>query len=849
MKKIFTFIVVFVSLQLHSQVGIGTTTPDLSSSLDVNSNNTGVLIPRVALTSAALAAPVSAPVESLLVYNTATAGDVVPGFYYWDGSIWRKLASGASVIAQNGLNINTTAPNASVTSPYVELGGNLVRNSTVTQNAFNMIYDINGLGKFRINHTGVFAPDVDTYPFGITRPGSTEYTIGSDATYTYNQSWNLKPLVINSQGNNTIINPGNNNVGIGLYTPNNKFDLASAARSGTHATALPFYATGTVAAGSPGSVGFEFRHSNGTQGIGLGYNTIYAAGSNANQDLGLASRALGNLFFSTNGLQRMTVLGSNGNVGIGVTNPAYGLELNSTFGYGNGTAGTYRSRTETRDNAGQIASQSGFFETSAPVNYPAGAASWWHLIDTRHSNNANNYALQIAGSFFDQELWFRKTNGNGAAAWSRLLTSTSGWSTFGNAGTNAAINFIGTTDGVDFVTRTSNAERMRVTTVGNVGIGIPGPTQRLDVQGGNARINNVFIGDVGHGAGWAGFAHQNQASPTAYSLLASIDGNYTFLNKQNTGLGYIGFRVANTDVAVINNFGNMGVGTTNPTSRIHAIADADGLPVIYGINSNNSAGTTSYGVRGESGSTALGSAGVSGVSTNFGQNEIGTVGDYGLWGTGVFGMGWAAAYTDMPVTRDFGVFGTVNFSTGTGVYGRNTNTTIGSAYGMYSFGNFAVTGAKAASVPTTKGNQLVYCTESPELWFEDIGGGKLTNGSVHIALDELFLETIFVDDEHPLRVFIQEEGESNGLIVIKDEDNKGFTVKEKGNGTSAVSFSYRIMAKRRFYQNQRFGVDANQPFEDNLSKAKDQEVTTTDPAVMKQLVDQAARTKQATAKK
>jgi hypothetical protein len=29
------------------------------------------------------------------------------------------------------------------------------------------------------------------------------------------------------------------------------------------------------------------------------------------------------------------------------------------------------------------------------------------------------------------------------------------------------------------------------------------------------------------------------------------------------------------------------------------------------------------------------------------------------------------------------------------------------------------------------------------------------------------------------RVFLQEEGESNGLIVIKDADNKGFTVKKK----------------------------------------------------------------------
>lgn len=632
------------------------------------------------------------------------------------------------------------------------------------------------------------------------------------------------------------------NMGIEINNPLNKFDLSFGARSGVHPTGLPFYVTGNV---SSNANGFEFRHLNGTQGIGLGYNTIYATGSNLNQDLGLAARGNGNLNLYTNAAQRMTVLGTNGNMGIGVTNPAYNLELNGTFGYGNGTSGLYRSRTETRDDAGQIATQSGFFETSAPVNYPTGASSWWHLIDTRHSNNANNYALQIAGSFFDQDLWFRKTVNNSGQVWSKLLTSNSGWQTTGNVGTNPAVNFIGTTDPVDFVTRTSNLERMRMTNAGNLGIGITAPSQRLDVQGGNARINNTFLGDVGHGAVWGGFSNSAQANTTGYALLESNDGAYTLLNKQNTGSGYIGFRVANVDQAVITNAGNMGIGTTTPSTKLHVLANSPNTPVIYGINTNNTAATTSFGVRGECGSTGLGSAGVSGVSTNSSQNEIGVLGDYSLWGASVFGLAWNAAYTDMPASRDFGVFGTVNFGTGTGVYGRNTNTTIGSAYGMYCNGNFAVTGAKSASVPTTKGNQLVYCTESPEIWFEDLGGGKLTNGITHIAIDDMFLETVFIDDEHKMRIFLQEEGESNGLIVIKDPDNKGFTVKEKNGGQSNIEFSYRIMAKRRFYQDQRFGVDANQPFEDNLSKATYQKPATTNPDEMRRYVDEQTALKSA----
>lgn len=74
-----------------------------------------------------------------------------------------------------------------------------------------------------------------------------------------------------------------------------------------------------------------------------------------------------------------------------------------------------------KSDAGAQASHSGFFETAAPVNYYSGANSWQHLIESRHSNDANNFALQIAGSFFDQSLYFRKTNNSATQAWSRFI--------------------------------------------------------------------------------------------------------------------------------------------------------------------------------------------------------------------------------------------------------------------------------------------------------------------------------------------------------------------------------------------------------------------------------------------
>jgi hypothetical protein len=63
-----------------------------SAMLDVYSTTKGLLIPRVALTSTTTAAPVTSPEASLLIYNTATTGDVSPGYYYWNGSTkWVRL--------------------------------------------------------------------------------------------------------------------------------------------------------------------------------------------------------------------------------------------------------------------------------------------------------------------------------------------------------------------------------------------------------------------------------------------------------------------------------------------------------------------------------------------------------------------------------------------------------------------------------------------------------------------------------------------------------------------------------------------------------------------------------------
>lgn len=79
-----------VTIQGSGNVGIGTTAPDLSAILEINSSSKGVLLTRVALTATNTAGPIANPATSLLVYNTATSGippyNVIPGFYYNAGT-------------------------------------------------------------------------------------------------------------------------------------------------------------------------------------------------------------------------------------------------------------------------------------------------------------------------------------------------------------------------------------------------------------------------------------------------------------------------------------------------------------------------------------------------------------------------------------------------------------------------------------------------------------------------------------------------------------------------------------------------------------------------------------------
>lgn len=108
----FTLLLGFpTSLMYGQNIGINSTgtAPDNSAMLDVSSSNSGLLIPRVALTSLTDATTILNPATSLLIYNTNTGGGLTAGYYYNSGTAaspnWTKFATGSAMTS-----ITATAP-------------------------------------------------------------------------------------------------------------------------------------------------------------------------------------------------------------------------------------------------------------------------------------------------------------------------------------------------------------------------------------------------------------------------------------------------------------------------------------------------------------------------------------------------------------------------------------------------------------------------------------------------------------------------------------------------------------------------------------------------------------------
>ena len=142
--------------------------------------------------------------------------------------------------------------------------------------------------------------------------------------------------------------------------------------------------------------------------------------------------------------------------------------------------------------------------------------------------------------------------------WVRLVTMggtpSDAWLTLGNAGTNPATHFVGTTDNVALVFRTNNTEKMRITAGGNVGIGTTAPNYPLSF---GSALANTKLAIWDGGAGGTAFGLGVQNNQFRFHVNQPSD-RFSFLNG-----------AAGTEIVTILGSGNVGIGTTAPSYNLH----------------------------------------------------------------------------------------------------------------------------------------------------------------------------------------------------------------------------------------------------------------------------------------
>ncbi len=106
-----------MSLYSQNNVGIGTTTPHVSSILELNSTSLGFLLPRM---TAAQKSAIATPSTGLMIFQT----DAPIGPYFYDGSVWRQISYSTPSVIKVVVNqdVDSIAANTSAIVTFTVTG-------------------------------------------------------------------------------------------------------------------------------------------------------------------------------------------------------------------------------------------------------------------------------------------------------------------------------------------------------------------------------------------------------------------------------------------------------------------------------------------------------------------------------------------------------------------------------------------------------------------------------------------------------------------------------------------------------------------------------------------------------
>ena len=148
---------------------------------------------------------------------------------------------------------------------------------------------------------------------------------------------------------------------------------------------------------------------------------------------------------------------------------------------------------------------------------------------------------------------------------------------------------------------TNNAETLRITSSGNIGIGTDNPSHKLDVVGNTQLYGTIIVGDGTNISPSGSSTGQLKIDADGYTPYIAADATAMHIG-HNSSLRDLRLQTNETDRLTITADGDVGIGTDNPdvyslggNHRYAAIQASAGYTVLNLVDSNNSGSYLQYG--------------------------------------------------------------------------------------------------------------------------------------------------------------------------------------------------------------------------------------------------------------